>query len=999
MQPRRHQGGTLIFRFRSPGLSSPRRDVALLAEHLVGRAEELLAIDYALAQLDQGESAALEVRGEPGIGKTRLLAELAARADALGRLVLSGSASELERDLPFWVFVDALDEYVQGLEPHRLDALDEDVRTELATVFPSLSRFAGAPGTVFPHERYRSPRAVRELLERLTATKPLVLVLDDVHWADSASVELLAALLRRPPDAAVLIALAVRPRQMPERLSSALEQAHRLGILDRLELGALTRREAREFLGDSVEDAASIDLYEESGGNPFYLEQLARSLDRVPEDTPAAPEPSLAALDVPPAVASALAEELALLSDDARRVLEGAAVAGDPFEPELAAAAASAPEDLALEALDELLRLDLIRQTDVPRRFRFRHPLVRRAVYESTPAGWRLGAHERCAGALAALGAPAADRAHHVQRSARQGDSAAVATLREAGEAATQRAPASAAIWFGDALRLLPQAAPAEVRVELLLAHARVLAATGQFAEGHSALLESIGLAPPEAVALRVRLTTACAGIEHLLGRHEDAHTRLVSAMESLGDPASPEAAALMMELAMDGFFLMEYERMRTWAEQALRTARPLDDRPLTAAAVALLAFASAASGATADAETHSTEAAVLVADLADDELALRLDAAANLAGAELYLDRYEDAGAHAERAMAVGLATGQSEFIPLPYSILGQVKLLRGQLAEAGEMLDNAVEGARLSGNVQALAGNLVQRSLTALAAGDVDMALSTAKENIELTQGLDQSLVCAAGVAIAAALLETGDPARAVNALVESSGGDELVLIPGVWRARSLELLTRCWLALGRSEEAERAAGRAEVGAAALKLRVARSMADRALAAVALDAGDADIAADRALASASLAAEVGMPVDAALSRTLAGRALAQAGQPERAVSELLHAAAELHACGALRYRAAAERELRRLGQHIHRRTQPGKADVSGVESLTARELQIARLVVDRKTNPEIAEALFLSPKTVETHLRNTFRKLDVSSRVDVARAVEQSDRAGQTT
>jgi DNA-binding NarL/FixJ family response regulator len=971
--------------------------VALLAEQLVGRAEELLAIDHALARLDRGESAALEMRGEPGIGKTRLLAELAARADMHGQLVLVGSASELERDLPFWVFVDALDEYVQGLEPHRLDALDNEVRTELGLVFPSLSQFAAAPGTVFQHERYRTHRAVRELLERLTATTPLVLVLDDVHWADSASVELLAELLRRPPDAAVLIALAVRPRQMPERLSSALERAHRVGMLDRLELGALTPVEAREFLGDTVEDAASIALYEESGGNPFYLEQLARSLDRVPEDTSATPEPSLAGLDVPPAVASALAEELALLSDDAHRVLEGAAVAGDPFEPELAAVASSAPEGLALEALDELLRLDLIRQTDVPRRFRFRHPLVRRAVYESTPGGWRLGAHERCASALAALGAPAADRAHHIQRSARQGDSAAVATLRDAGEAAAQRAPASAAIWFGDALRLLPEAAPAEVRVELLLARARVLAATGQFAEGHSALLESIGLVPPEAIALRVRLTTACAGIEHLLGRHEDAHTRLVSAMESLRDPASPEAAALMMELAMDGFFLMEYERMRTWAERALRTARPLDDRPLTAAAVALLAFASAASGATAHAETHTTEAAVLVADLADDELALRLDAAANLAGAELYLDRYEDAGAHAERAMAVGLATGQSEFIPLPYSILGQVKLLRGQLPEASEMLDNAVEGARLSGNVQALAGNLVQRSLTALAAGDVDMALRTAKENVELTQGLDQSLVCAAGVAIAAALLETGDPDRAVDALVQSSGGDELVLIPGVWRARSLELLTRCWLALGRREEAERAAARAEAAAAALKLRVARSMADRALAAVSLEAGDADIAADRALASAGLADEVGMPVEAAVSRTLAGRALAQADQPERAVAELQHAAAELHACGALRYRAAAERELRRLGQHIHRRTQPGKADGSGVESLTARELQIARLVVDRRTNPQIAEALFLSPKTVETHMRNIFRKLDVSSRVEVARAVEQSDRTEQ--
>jgi ATP/maltotriose-dependent transcriptional regulator MalT len=991
---RRHQGDTLSFRFRAPRLSSPRRDVALLAEHFVGRAEELLAIDHTLARLDRGESAALEVRGEPGIGKTRLLTELAARADARGQIVLTGSASELERDLPFWVFVDAVDEYVRGLQPYRLDALDDDVRTELATVFPSLSRFA-AGRAVFPHERYRTHRAVCGLLERLTATRPLALVLDDVHWADSASVDLLGALLRKPPDAAVLIALAVRPRQMAERLSGALERAYRAGALDRLELGAFTRGEAREFLGEAVDDAASIDLYDESGGNPFYLEQLARTFGRAPEGTATAPEPSPEGLEVPPAVASALAEELALLSDSARLVLEGAAVAGDPFEPELAAAATSIPEGSALEALDELLALDLIRQTDVPRRFRFRHPLVRRAVYESAPSGWRLDAHERCAAALTALGASAAERAHHVERSARRGDSAAIAILREAGEAAVQRAPASAAIWFGDALRLLPEAAPAEARIELLLARARVLAATGQFAEGRSALLESIGLVPHEAAALRVRLTTACAGIEHLLGRHDEAHGRLANAMDGLADPASPEAAALAIELAMDGFFLMEYERMRQWAEQALATARPLGDRPLTAAAAGLLAFACAADGASADAETCRTEAAALVDDLADDELALRLDAAANLAGAELYLDRYENAEAHAERALAVGLATSQSEFIPLPYSILGQVKLLRGHLAEAGEMLDNAVEGARLSRNVQALAGNLVNRSLTAVAAGDVDLALSTARENVDLTQGLDQSLVCAAGVALATALFETGDPARAVDTLVQSSGGDELVLIPGVWRTRSLELLTRCCLALGRREEGERAAARAETAAATLKLRVARSMADRAAAAVALDAGDPGLAADRALASAVAADEVGMPVEAAVSRTLAGRAFAQAGAPEPAIAELRHAAEVLHACGALRYRAAAERELRRLGQHVHRRTRAGDAEGSGIASLTARELQIARLVVDRRTNPQIAEALFLSPKTVETHMRNIFRKLGVSSRVAVARTVERADRA----
>ena len=132
-------------------------------------------------------------------------------------------------------------------------------------------------------------------------------------------------------------------------------------------------------------------------------------------------------------------------------------MAGDPFEPELAAAAAGTSEASAMDAVDELLRLDLVRQTDVPRRFRFRHPLVRRAVYEATPGGWRLGAHERCAEALAARGATAAARAHHVERSAREGDVGAVAVLREAGEAAARLAPASAARWFAEALRLLPR--------------------------------------------------------------------------------------------------------------------------------------------------------------------------------------------------------------------------------------------------------------------------------------------------------------------------------------------------------------------------------------------------------------------------------------------------------------------------------------------------------------------------------------------------------------
>ena len=961
--------------------------MALADAHLVGRADELGALDHALDELDRGSSVAIELVGELGIGKTRLLREVARLAEARGHLVLSGSASELEQDLPFSVFVDALDEYVHALAPALLESLDDDVRTELAHVLPSLSAIGSGKGAL-QHERYRSHRAVRQLLERLAATKPLVLVLDDFHWADSASVELLGALLRRPPAGAVVLATALRPRQTPERLLTAFERAHRAGTLTRLELGELTPAEARELLGDEIDVAP---LYEESGGNPFYLEQLARATGMTPTG-----ESALTAIGVPSAVVASLSEELAALTDEARLILEGAAVAGDPFEPELAATAADTSEQAAIEAVDELLQLDLVRETDVPRRFRFRHPLVRRAVYEATPGGWRLGAHERCADALAARGASAAACAHHVERSAREGDLGAVAVLREAGEAAVRLAPASAAHWFAAALRLLTETASPHERVELLLGRADALAGAGHFDDSHSALLDALAIVPEDAHEMRAKLARACAGVESVLGRHEQARARLTTALEGLPDSESPEAVALMIELALNGLWRTRYDAMRESAERAVATARVLGDAPLAAAALAVRALADSMMGAAEQATSERSEAAALVDSLSDDQLARRLDAAAWLAGAELYLDQYADADAHARRALAVARATGQGELFLILAQALGGVWRVQGKLAEAGELLDGGIEAARLAGNTQALVSSLWSRSAVALAVGDLELALASAQESVDLSQDLDDPFQSAwAAVRLAAALMETGQSERGVELLVRSAGGEELTLIPGGWRAYCLELLTRSWLALDRPAEAERAAASAAAWASHVQLPMAAAWADRAAAAVDLYAGNAAGAAKQALAAAAAADEVGAPIEAALSRTLAGRALAQAGQNNRAIAELERAASEFDRCGALRHRNEAEQELGKLGHRVHRRTRPGKADASGLESLTGRELQVARLVVDRKTNPEIAADLFLSQKTVETHLRNIFRKLDVSSRVELARAVESADRA----
>jgi DNA-binding NarL/FixJ family response regulator len=161
-----------------------------------------------------------------------------------------------------------------------------------------------------------------------------------------------------------------------------------------------------------------------------------------------------------------------------------------------------------------------------------------------------------------------------------------------------------------------------------------------------------------------------------------------------------------------------------------------------------------------------------------------------------------------------------------------------------------------------------------------------------------------------------------------------------------------------------------------------------------VELARGNPAAAAEHALTSAAGADEVGAPIESALSRILAGRALARAGRSRRAIAVLQRAATELDACGAIRYRDQAERELGKLGHRTHRRTRPGNANGSGIETLTSREIQVARLVADRKTNPQIAADLFLSQKTVESHLRNIFRKIDVNSRVELARAVEHAER-----
>jgi DNA-binding NarL/FixJ family response regulator len=212
---------------------------------------------------------------------------------------------------------------------------------------------------------------------------------------------------------------------------------------------------------------------------------------------------------------------------------------------------------------------------------------------------------------------------------------------------------------------------------------------------------------------------------------------------------------------------------------------------------------------------------------------------------------------------------------------------------------------------------------------------------------------------------------------------------MIGGGWRAHYLALLTQARLEIGERAGAERAAAAAQACADEVGLPKAAAMAERAAALLDLDAGRPLQAAEHAVTAVSLLDGVADRFDAARARVLAGRAYAEADEQERAVALLSEAAEAFESFGSTRWRDEVERELRRLGHRTPARRHPGAGD--GLAALSARELEVARLVVDRKTNPEIAAELFLSQKTVETHLRNTFRKLGVSSRVELARAVER--------
>jgi DNA-binding CsgD family transcriptional regulator len=926
---------------------------------LIGRARERAAIDAALAALRGGEAGLLVLEGEAGIGKSRLLAHVAA---ADGCTVLEARASEYESDLPYALWTDALDRHLAAAGERRVASLGLGDPAALAGVLPSLGASTStSTSAAASADRHRTHRALRDLLERLAAARPLVVCLDDVHWADPASREALAALVHRPPLGPVLLAVAGRTGQLPPSLTAA--------HVTRLRLGPLSAAEASELVG-----ASAGAVYEDSGGNPFYLEQLARGHGAAGDPVGALAGDGT----VPPAVAAALAAELNALSAEARTLLDAAAVIGDPFGPGLAAEVGELSEAAALSALDELLARALVRPGGAPRRFAFRHPVVRHAVYVATPGGWRLGAHARAARALGDRGAGQVERAHHVEHAAARGDEAAIALLSAAARELQSPAPATAARFHAATLRLLPDRSAARTPVQARLAEAQ--AAAGDATGARATLLDALGTAAPED---RLGLIVAIANAEWWLGRTEDARQRLHVALGALPARPSPDRIRLRLALALTSLMSCDLREASGQALDARDDARAIGDPVFEAAALAAGALAEVSDGGGPEGIEVATAA---LEELSDEQRATRLPAFWMLGRARRALGEFEPALALLERGAALAARTGR-ENVRAQLILESAATLVEvGRIAEAGAAAEQGLELARLTGNPRVLLWGRCALSSARLAAGDVSAALELAGEAAESGIRADFNAAGQPGWCLGAALVAAGNPERAVSAMLDSFGGAGLSAVLPADRPAAAADLAEAQLACGDVEAAGRALSEAGAVPPALTATPwARAVTATARAAVLLGRarpGEAVAAAAEARAAAS-----GAPLAAARAQLAEGRALAAAGRRREAVATLVEAEARFDAFGAARRRDEAVRDLRRLGHRVLR-TSRETAD-GPLAALTAREREIALLVAAGRTNREVAEQLVLSARTIEAHLRNVYAKLGVRSRVELTRAV----------
>ncbi|MFK0156714.1 ATP-binding protein [Streptomyces sp. NPDC090493] len=969
---------------------------------LIGRERETGRLRTVLTTRTHPGPWLLEITGDPGIGKTRLLAEWSGLAERAGLTVLSGRVAGADRQL-FGVFRAPV---VRALElPGVAEAIRADDRALLLRCFAAAhGKEAGDGGEPGPGEgqdrpapglpdrdRARLRRCIADLLWAAAGDgRRLALSLDDLQWADDESVELLSHLLRHPrPGTSLILACSVRPRQRSSALTACLADPDDAFRVERLRLGPLPRGTAGELSGLDATAERQRFVYEAADGNPLYLRVLSRSPG--PLVPPGGITPWVLSDEAVMAAATVVARELAPLNAVEQDVLRAAAVLGEEFDPAHLAELADRDPVSTTRALDRLIALDLVRadHTQV-RRCRLRHPVLRAVVYRGAPHGWRRAAHARADRVLREAGADPVHRAPHVARCAEPGDQDAVRLLTEAAEQVCDTDPVAAASWLRTALSLIREDGEG-LRVRLTTSLARSLGAIGQLRECRE-LLRRIPR-PPDAPHTRVdtELVAFHAMVERHLGDYGRAESLLTAELALLaegeggGADGTELSSPLRLELSTVSLLRRAFPRSRALAEEVLRHATDVHDRHLRMAATVRLSHCSAFAGDVPTLLHRAREAGALVDSTGDTELTPHLDTVSQLGWAEALAERHHDALRHTARGIRLARAAGQLFVLPYLGLAHAYASVSVGRLTDALRSAECAEEDAHRMERPALLGFALALRAWATALLDGPDVASPIAERAVQELGAGGRLWAVTAGV-LADVRLDQGRPGESLELIRSAMEHDRH---PGT--ARSITPIwyshaARSAAALGDRDQAAKWARRASFDADLLGLPGQRGYAALARA---HSTPDPVGPLREAVSGFQTGGLVPMECRARLllATELASRgSRAQTHELEQALEQANRAKSLAEASGARRlYRDAVDVQ-RRLGA---RRPRPAREAETPLPEMSEREREIVRMVALGMSNNDIARLLVVSPKTVEAHLTRIFRKAGVRSRVALVAAL----------
>jgi DNA-binding CsgD family transcriptional regulator len=1000
---------------------------------LIGRSGEVARLEAALEALAAGRGAVLEISGDPGIGKTALLGVLAARAEAKGVRVARVHALHGPK-VPCQLFADVLD--VCSPLP---TAEDEDrPRT---------------PGPVrTPADDRDMVAEVHRRLRRWAADRGGVLVLDNVQLCDERSEALVARLVNTPLPGPFVLAVAHRPRQSGPALLEALEYGVQTGAVTRVEPAPLTVSAVAAVLdrwsgADGAEEEAATG--EPGAGGAEAPEPTASGPTREPawETGPGTGSPGRGRLawSVPPEAvnfpayaerlhavsagnprimriltasrwdpdgwpllsagpdrggllreAASLTAEVRALTEDAAAVAGGAAVLGGSFDPEEVAAVCDLDVDRTLRAFDELIRSDLVRPPAWGGQYAFRHPVLAEIVLECMPPVRRLAAHRRALRLLTERRASAAARARHAEYLLGSGGEDTLETLVEGAAEVMAQTPAAAARWLRLALDALPVGqGVSPARALVALDCCRALTGAGRLQEARSLAHEVLRYRSDLPEEVFVTASAVCGDIEALLGRHQEAAAVLRAALDLLPRPLPrplPRAAhELVLAHGKTALLAGSYPQARDLVREADRAAAE------TAYHLHVLAaFGDTQLGLLPEAAHRVTQCARLVDGLPDATAAAMPEVLAMLGCAEMYLERFTDAYRHFGRGLKSASGGSRKPVVLNHLTGLSVLDQWTGRLADARRRAREAEVLAESLGADDGVGLAKVMRAAALMwtrprrdSAGLVVLA----REGLRRTSQGRGWWHSSAVVLYAQLQLFADDAAGCLRTLLEEGGGEELPRLQRPFHPSLLGLMAMAALRCGDMASAHRWAAAADVAAGRLGLPLQTQHAARAHAVLHAAEGRHDVAAELFARAADSFRRGGMPVLQALTLVNGARSVQVAQGDEEALGRLETATEVAGDCGALRIRE----EAARLRTHILAGRSSagwptGMYEQVSLDVLTDREREIAELAAAGKRSREIADQLFLSARTVDSHLNRIYRKLDISSRAALSRLVART-------